>query len=307
MTLKNILIFVFIFNSVITFSQNKISLKHLLLENINPCYSNLLEAYDDEKDVNIFDGKNNIDDSVNGYISVSGEYPTCGCYCSNIAGGYKQSDGDYTILVNEEWSCSTKSIFRSNRKLKDVFPKGFGIKDFIPEQLINDSSINKQIFKLNVEIPRKGTDTKVSLELIPFGINQKSENILTYKYEEDFTSSKYIYGIKSIIENLNDKNTIDFLINDNIDDINKADLEIIQKEIDLETSFKFKNINEISEELKNLKYIYKLYESIQYEYLILGWDKSKNQFYVKKKIDALNKMSFIDFVINSTFWRGPSC
>ncbi len=307
MTLKNILISVLIFNSVIAFSQNKTSLKNLLLENINPCYSNLLEAYDEEKDVNIFDGKNNIDDSVNGYISVSGEFPTCGCYCSNTAGAYRQSDGNYTILVNEEWSCSTKSIFRSNRNLNDLFPKGFGIKDFIPKQLINESSISKQIFKLNVEIPRKGTDTKVSLELIPFGINQKSENILTYKYEEDYSNSKNIYGIKSIIENLNDKNTIDFLINDKIDEINKADLEIIRKEIDLEASFKFKNIDEISEELKNLEYIYKLYESIQYEYLILGWDKSKNQFYVKKKINSLNKMSFIDFVINSPFWSGPSC
>jgi len=71
-----------------------------------------------------------IDDSINGYLKVSGSFPTCGCYCSNTIGAYKTHSDKYTFVKKSVWGCSWKKEITSNDSLSKIFPINFETNGF---------------------------------------------------------------------------------------------------------------------------------------------------------------------------------
>lgn len=297
------LAFIFLIN--ISYSQTKKILRDLLWESIDPCYSEITVDYEKTVEEIKDEGAEIIDDSRNGYLEVSGTFPTCGCPCKSVSGAYRQIDGNYTIFTKEEWGCSWNKKTTSNRELNAVLPKGFGLSSFIPNYKSGKYNKKYAVFYLDVEIPRIGTDTKVSLSLIPNGIYSESESALTYEYREN-SNTEYIYGLAKIAKNIKSSNTLDLILTKQYDKIPKLDMNLIKNVINKNrksgTSL-IQSIDDLNEQLINVYEIFSLYKLIEYDAFILGWDKSNSRFYIKERILKKNgTVSFKEFIIKFKGW-----
>jgi hypothetical protein len=146
------------------------------------------------------------------------------------------------------------------------------------------------IFYLEVEIPRIGTDTKVRLELIPFGLLPQGENLVCFEYKQE-KPYKSLNGIRDLAKEMSDENTIDYLLNGSFDKILSLDNQLISKEIGTDDS-RFKSIEEMREYLLRLKSVYDLYCTLKTNELILGWNRNESRFFIKGEGARLSQMSF---------------
>lgn len=178
-----------------------------LWDRVETCNS-MLEDFDE-------DGKTDydelIDDSKNGYLKISGSYPTCGCSCTFTTAAFKNSKKEYIFLDKKEWSCEWKYEINSSSNITDLLP--LQLESKLSEY---DAEVNHKnaYFYYNIEIPQYGTDTKLQVKVIPIGIEMASQSgsAFTTNYQESGNVRKhYWYNIPSIIQKL-DKATIDLLL-----------------------------------------------------------------------------------------------
>lgn len=277
----------------LVFTQTQKSLKDILWEKVNSCYS----RFDDMDDDGVLDF-DKIDDARNGYLQISGSYPTCGCSCSATVGAYKNSKGAYTFLQSDQFSCDWVRKVSSNRPIEDLLPEGFGLHSFTSQSF--EDQLNGSAFFLDFEIPRKGTDTKVKLELIPFGLSMKGEPLIVYEYKQQ-QPYKHFGGIRSIARNLENEETIDHLLNGDFEKISSADQKLIQNQIS-SGGIGFNSESELREGLIMLENIYEIYNQLETRELILGWNRTASRFFIKGKGKKIEKQSFIDFLLTSPYW-----
>lgn len=294
---KIALLFVFLITLKSLYSQNSDNLKTLLWSKVQNCYSMAEEPVEDYFNI--------VDDSQNGYLHIEGGWPTCGCNCAHTVGAFTNADGTYTILEREFWECDFVNVIKSNRNIEDVLPENFGITTFIPNAKIRFKK--NALLYLDIEIPRHGTDTKVIIKLIPFGLMTKGYNCLSYGYQEydDFRNCKSVSGIKSICNKISSEKVIEYLLNADYEKIDEADMSVIQEHIGEDFS-RFESIEELTKYLKLFKIAYDLYSSIKHQAVILSWDVQKSRFYIKQNLAPPPKMSFIQFLKTQTYWS-PMC
>ncbi len=107
-----------------------------------------------------------VNDLRNGYMSIEGSYPTCGCSCSSAAAAFKTEAGTYKFLAYNESGCDWTSEL-GGKDWKDVLPTniraefGWGLQSYEGDA----------VFFLKAKLPRKGTGLELSLGLMPFGQN----------------------------------------------------------------------------------------------------------------------------------------
>ncbi|MCD4725901.1 MAG: hypothetical protein K8R63_13770 [Bacteroidales bacterium] len=296
---KQLFIIITIFLTHIVYGQSSGSLSDQLWDQVQNCYS-MIEDVDED---GTLDFDEIINDSKNGYLKVAVSWPTCGCNCIETVGAYKGSDGNYTILKKEEWGCSWVDRISSNRKLLSIFPENFGINTFIPDRNIRIEG-NYALFYLDIEIPRIGTDTKVTIKTIPFGMVMENNDILCFGIfqKESFSNCNHaFYKIGSIARKIQNEQTLDFIINDQFEKISTHDMDIIKKTIGDNYS-DFKSLSELRMCLKELKQTHDLYSLIEHETLLLGWNKEKSRFYIKEKGNHPKSMTFMEFLIENRYW-----
>ena len=291
--MKNIILILVVLIPSIGFGQTQKTLSDILWSRVNNCYSMFEDA--DNDGVPEF---SKIDDSKNGYLKISGSWPTCGCSCSSEVGAYKNDIGEYIILQSDRVECSWERKISSNKELKSILPVNFGINNFTPEQI--DWEKNFSIFYLNIEIPRIGTDTKVRLELVPFGLKPQGEKLICFEYKQE-KPFKSLHGIRDVAIEMSDEKTIDHILNGSFDKISTADNQLILKEIGTDDS-RFKSKEEMREYLLHLKNIYDIYSKLKTDELILGWNRDESRFYIKSEGKKIPQISFIDFLITNRYW-----
>tara|TARA_R110002012_G_scaffold150693_2_gene310290 strand:+ start:785 stop:1558 length:774 start_codon:yes stop_codon:yes gene_type:complete len=254
------------------------------------------------------DGKpdfDKIDDAKNGYLKIWGGWPTCGCNCSSTVGAFKNEQGQYVLLQSDESNCNWEKRISSNVDLKDVLPPGFGINSFAPRQPVEE--IGHAAFFLGIDIPRVGTDVKVSIELVPLGLTPEGIEMLCYEYteKEQYSNAISISGLRDIAKGSQDANTLDLLLSGDFQKISNADNEVINKAIGTDDS-RFQSKQEIRSHLNKSKQVYDVYMSLAYGGLLLGWDRKASRFYIKEQGGSPKRMSFKEFLITSEYW-GPRC
>ena len=278
-------------------SQSKSPLSKLMWKQVKTCYSNL-EDMDEDGEID-FDEL--IDDSKNGYLKISGGWPTCGCTCENTVGAFKNNKGQYTLIKKDSWGCSWINRITSNRNLRTVFPTSIEHNGFFEKEIDNDT--NKASFYIDIEIPRKGTDTKVSIHTIPFGLSIKSKSIVSFGYYQDSDNGNYksIYYLRDIVKKTNDTSVLNHILNNDFEKISEVNNNIISKYIGNDDS-RFNSMEDLSITLNHIKKVYEEYNQIQHKWLILGWDREKGNFYIKEKGPKPQKISFIEFLIEKRYW-----
>ena len=291
--MKNILLFFVIVIPSLVCGQKQETLSGILWGRVNNCYS----MFEDMDDDGVLDF-NKIDDSQNGYLKISGSWPTCGCSCNSTVGAYKNSEGKYVILQSDQVECSWERKISSNLELKEVLPIDFGINSFTSEHI--DSESDYSVFFIDIEIPRIGTDTKVKIELVPFGLRPKGENLICFGYKVE-KPYKFLYGIRNVAKGISDPNTISYLLNGSFDKISSSDNTLISKLLGPEDD-RFESMEELSEYLKELKNTYDLYCKLKTNELILGWNRNESRFFIKGTGEKIPEISFREFLINNSYW-----
>ncbi len=300
--MKQILIFLLFFAFFTNLNaQSTKSLSQQLWDEVQPCYSNFEDMDDDGK----VDFDELIDDSKNGYLKISGSWPTCGCACNSTVGAFKDKSGKYTFVKKETYNCSWSFAVSANRDLKTVLPDDILSAGFFSNPISNFGEY--AIFFLDIEIPQYGTDTKVSIELIPFGLLKKSNSVMAYSFseEDDVIRVFPLYRLAELVEDVSDNKTIDYILNNQFEKINATDKKLIAGLIGDDMS-QFKSETELAKHLKSMKKMYEIYQQINHQTLTLGWDKEKGKFYIKEKGSKPKEATFKEFITKNGFW-GPVC
>jgi hypothetical protein len=124
-----------------------------------------------------------INDVRNGYMSIAGSYPTCGCTCESTASAFKTDKGRYKFLAYSEASCAWASDLNGT-DWKDVLPKnirsefGIGLGSYEGDA----------VFYLKAKLPRKGTTVELTLGLMPFGQNMSCPSGICMTRSEEVAS-----------------------------------------------------------------------------------------------------------------------
>ncbi len=99
---KTSIIFIVFLIAVPSYAQQK-TMSEQLWDRVQNCYKMFIDdKYGDEEE----NYANVIDDSNNGYLKVSGSFPTCGCSCESIVGAFRKDDNTFLFLEENIWSCS---------------------------------------------------------------------------------------------------------------------------------------------------------------------------------------------------------
>lgn len=273
--MRRLYLIIIILFPLIGFGQKQETLSDILWSRVNSCYS-MLEDFNEDK-IPEFE---KIDDTKNGYLKVSGSWPTCGCSCSSTVGAYKNNDGDYIILQSDKIPCSWEKKISSNLDIKKILPIDFGIKSFTSNQI--DKTLNYSIFFVDFEIPRTGTDTKITIELVPFGLKPDKKDLICYNYKqlEMYSNCKSLYKINRIAAIIESDETLDFILSGDFDKIRNGDRKIISDAIGKGMS-QFNSNSELQKYLIELKEIFNIYQSLNFLEMTLGWDKRESRFYIK--------------------------
>lgn len=248
-----------------------------------------------------------INNIKNGYLHLSGSYPTCGCACSTSVGAYSKKNGNYSFLKYETWSCQWSASVSSQNNLRELLPHGFGLQTFVGDK--NEVQLMEPTpFHLKVEVPNIGTDTVVDLSLIPLGLNMSCEGGLCFSTSEN-KDSTYEGWIDALPLQVKDRSTLSKVAKGEWDSILAEDKKIIDKLIqscDVKLSTNCATKESMQKNLNHLLKVFDFYNGLKYTRLILGWDKSLGRFYIKNKMKPEANKSFYDF-IKTASKRIPTC
>ncbi|MFS4492702.1 hypothetical protein [Maribacter sp. 2308TA10-17] len=248
-----------------------------------------------------------IDDAKNGYLKVAFTEEGCGCYTETTVGAFKNSSGVYTTLQTKWDACSWSKKVSSNKGLHTILPENFGLRTFLPKSDSTEYQITSSVFFLDAEVPQKGTDTRISLSYIPFGINMTpDDHILSYGYElkEGHGGANYLYQeeLQDMLRKISDENTLQCIIEKTPENIISKDREIVEKLFG--EGKKYNSIEELALQVQQIKTIYEISKDIEYKSVVLGWNREEGRFYIKEKIkkDA-SELSFLEFIKQFSFLK----
>lgn len=236
-----------------------------------------------------------IDDTNNGYLKVSGEFPPCGCLTSETVAAFKDINGNYTFLEEETNACNWRYSILSNKKIATILPTDFSIDNFIPN--LKQDTTKQALFFLNFNIPRYGTVTKVILEFIPLGMTIKSDTPLVYHISEyaKNTTLKELKNMHQLVLKLSDEG-IDLISQCNNKNLSTKDLNTLNQ---YQKNHTKNSLELFRNHLNHLKKMYDLYRQIEYKSILLKWDKTTAKFHSIEKEKLVKKMSFHQFVRSS--------
>ncbi|TPN82871.1 hypothetical protein [Aquimarina algicola] len=287
--------------SVTIYGQINQTLSQQLWKQVQSCHNSLEDVDDDGK----IDYDEIIDDSKNGYLKIAGGWPTCGCSCESIAGAYRKKSGQYLFIQKSYWECSWKREFSSSDQFTTIFPFDLEKDGFFSQDI--ESFNQTATFYVDLEIPRKGTDTKVFLKTIPFGLDIKNKGNIVFGYSEESHTSNYnqLYQISKIVREIKNPKTLQYILKNQFDNISESDAALVYETID-KTDQGFKNKMELVSMLQELKQKYDLFTKIKHQWLLLGWDRTTGAFYIKEKGNRPEAVTFREFLMNNQFWS-PMC
>jgi hypothetical protein len=290
-------IFLFLLTSISVAGQKQASLKEQLWERVNPC---MIQFQDKDGDGQLDYAK--IDDARNGFLYVVGSFPGCDCSCSSRVGAYKNEHGEYVFLQYDEEDCSWKRKMSSNKALRNILPEDFGLNDFVGEELVLEAE--SPTFFLHLEIPRKGTDTEATLELIPLGLRAEGDRPVVTEYVGNtrMDQHRFLSRMKTLAATVTNEATLERILRGEFDRIPERDVQPWLTLVgDRYGQFATKEL--LRETLIQLKKKYDLHSALRFQKIVLGWDREQSRFFVKEKVPRTTEPpSFRKFLLEAVYW-----
>lgn len=287
-------------------SVNAQSMKGDLLKMVSRCYERWrVESDVDENGRPIEFGAIQYD-IANGYVETSGSWPTCGCGCQAQAAAFKDVDGNYTYLAFEMFDCDDYGKSMSTRPVQEVMPDGFGLESFLGHKVDKPDEFS---FQLVFEIPRRGTDMKVHLGVLPLGLVPNDVNGLTYCSSTEIRNSSLLGTMREIAENIGNISLL-LLTQGNYGDLPSEHQQKIDKSISAYNKISVydkKSMSDICECAIQLKKLYDIYISLECLDMTLKWNKQTAKFEIKSKGAKVTPCSFADFLTKVVAYADFGC
>ena len=246
-----------------------------------------------------------IDDSKNGYLHISGSWPTCGCSCGSTVGAYKKNNGSYALLKYETWSCTGAEGIYSNADLMSILPDSFNLNTFLSATAKVENGSSTGHFYLKAEIPQHGTITNMKLELIPFGMKSVCDNGLCLTIAKEGDSQTYLSQIIRYIESPDINNeTLLLFVKDEDYNLTITESDILNKI--LENDYSEYSKEDFKADLKLLYDGYKLHQNLENTSVILDWNRDIGRFQIIDKKGKPEKLTFLDYLKSHDFYS-PAC
>ena len=272
------------------------SLHQQLWNSVKSCDEAIKSAFDEhEIEQNNPDVYERLEEHIsNGYLSIKGSWPACGCSCDATVAAYRDAQKNYTLLREEHWSCDNKFGIYASRPLEDVLPPGLGLKTFMENSATADLDGNAY-FYLKADIPLKGTETVVHLKLLPLGMYAKSSNGIAYNTEQAQIKMPHIYfSIGTIIKKLEDKKELQQLFDQEYDQLSSAVVQALNAKIGADKPFQSKA--DFQKMLRFLQGYHEAYQQLKYSELSLKWNREKARFEIGEKRGNWQKVTFYEFL-----------
>ncbi|QCX01905.1 hypothetical protein FGM00_17955 [Aggregatimonas sangjinii] len=247
------------------------------------------------------------DDAANGYLRIFYEDEGCGCPFDTTVAAYKKANGEFAILKTYWDGCGDQRTFSANIDKAVLLPEDFGLQTFLPNSMKKAYDIDSAVFYLNVELPRNGTDTKIDLKFIPFGLHvEPTDQVLAHSYarndDENGSNGVYMEEIQDMLRKLSHEETITYILNREPDKIKKEDKGIVKRLYG--EGNRYRSIEELSVPIAKLRAIYEIAKDVEYKSVVLGWNRDTARFYIKERIkNNTPEHSFLEFVRQFQFLR----
>ena len=251
---------------LISFFAHAKTPKEQLLALTNQC----LENFDESEEAKI------INDFKNGYREVSGNFPTCGCFCKSAATYFVGKDRRKLFLSTFFESCDQIFSFKSSTPFLDLLPAEFSLKSFLQES--SGKQDKESYFFIKVELPRKGTDLILELEFLQAGKKKECPRYLCFDNSSSELPSEFMNRPEIIRTAKTEKELLQFI----------------------------GSKHEKAQVIEHLKMLYQSSKQVKYKRVILKWDKKQFKFKVKKKVPAEPYKDFLDFSRKVPFFT-PAC
>lgn len=257
----------------------KVNINDQLKSKVNVCLKNI---YDFELDKEMPESKYLILDYKNGYVHANAPTSmTCGCECTSTATVFYDVRKDPTIIEYQTVSCSWHREVKSSKSFGDIFPIDFA-KEF------GFSGNNKKFldnYYLEINLPRRGTNTVVLLKQMPFGTKRSSNGKLYFGLQgggnanQSFKIEKYAMETGYIGYVLDDKIKV---LSELLKGVKVKPSEALISKLKRHS----KTIDDLNDDMQIYVDMYKNYTKIKYKSLILNWDKKRAKFNISKKIKS---------------------
>ncbi|WP_196892736.1 hypothetical protein [Aureivirga marina] len=264
-------------------------MKELLLSQVEKCNS----MFDTEEEMTSF-----VLDLKNNYVHSEGSWPNCGCNCNTTAKAFEKTNGEFAILKRESWSCENSYA----TSIKEYLPENFNFSTFYQKD--SSQTLVKNTFYLDVTIPKNQNEITLSLKIVPFGTNHKSNETLVFNYEES-EKSIILEDIKTMIGTFDDPHTVEYLLDESYNNISNSDMNLIKYYTSMPDSA-ICSVRMLSEYMHELKDIYDIYSNLKCDKVILLWDRKNDKFRVADQINTVRFDNFNNFLEEVPFWT-PKC
>ncbi|MEO2051511.1 MAG: hypothetical protein ABGX00_07070 [Allomuricauda sp.] len=307
---KQLLLFLLIIEFPIFNGHGQISGSHLW--ELQSCFT-LDQNNEDGVTINVTEPGNFSIQYTGEYLSISGNIPTCDCYCSSTIKAFGDTE-NYTLIMQEENGCDMSKGIHSNKSIYSILPPElFSLESFTNDgKIISD--IDFAIYNLNVDIPISGDEIVVYLTLIPFGNFIEHPSLIlpsTIRLEGSSTKNQVLVKIKEVISKLTDATSIDHLLKKEFDKISADDKNMLKSEINEEGPWPVKSLDELSEKLFHLKKIYDINKQVDFTSFSLEWNGDTNRFDILRIErdhfkEHMKSPSFKEFILTGIYFI-PTC
>ncbi len=228
-----------------------------------------------------------------GYLSISGGWPTCGCGCNATVAAFRDAQKKYTFVRWEYWDCAQEFGLYTSSNIEEVLPKGWSINSFVDAQKTPITELTQSYFYIAVELPIYGTDVHIKLKPLPLGMLGKSNNGLVYNTKSVEIMDATAANLRSIANLLETEAQLDLLQTKGIGalpELLQSKIRAILKQNHGYTEAKFERL------LNEAHRAYRIYKQLDFDAAIWGWDRTQARFFLKSKTKKNGTKTFWEFL-----------
>lgn len=263
------------------FAQN---LEKMLWDNVKKCNEQIAAEGED------FYSKKAVHPR-NGYLSVAGGWPTCGCGCEATVAAFKDVQSKYTFVRYEDWNCAQEFGIYTSKNVHDVMPKDFTIGSFSRSGVANFPT-DKSYFYIEIELPLHGTEVAVELKPLPLGMVGKGKNGLSYNTESVEIIDQAAANLTEVAQILSSVEELDYLRKGKLELLPKA----TQKKIQAILRSYNRSFESFGKTLQEAYQAYQIYQQLAFTTAVFGWDRTEARLFIKSKSIPPEKMNFLVFL-----------
>ncbi len=128
---------------------------------------------------------------------------------------------------------------------------------------------------------------------------------LTMSYGQEQATCSQVWTVRTLAQNFSDPRSLEYLLAGTFEKMPADDRMQVDNQLGDGPGVMEARI-ELQRALARLKQVYELWQAVEYDTIVLGWDRKAARFFVKEKVRSSRSTSFRDFLVEGVYWS-PAC